>query len=1202
MRMIQGRIGTDGVAHSRHTALRPTFCARWVALALRTVLTALTALITVVESPEARSQDSASSLPVSMPAGTTYEVVDAFPGLRFPPGRDDILGLTSPPRRTNELFATGQNGTVLVITNLAVPTRSVFLDLTDRTFRGAPSIEPGLVGLAFHPQYDLNRQFFVFYTRTNSATRKMYDTLSRFETDPANPARALASSEKILFSQVDVWPERQGGDLQFGPDGYLYVSLGDGGGHGGILNSQRIDKDFFSGILRIDVDGRTGSLAPHPHAALGTGYRIPPDNPFVGARSFMGKSVVPGAIRTEFWAVGLRNPFRMAFDSLTGELYTADVGEVRVEEINRIVRGGNYGWNFLEGQSPHSGARPLAGTLRPPLFQYGHAATDQGVHGKAVIGGMVYRGPRYPGLQGKYLFADYASRQVVALNLNGTGKATASVLATTPRGITGFAIHPLTGEILMVERDGGRIVKIVDRSEDLPKAAPEPSPAPAPALAQSPVTAPVIPVNRPEPAPAQTTVVPPAPVAVDSPVTVAVASIPPPVLASVPASVPASVVVSAPISRQKSTPIHAPASDRVVDSAPAARVVGVAVPPPTAAIEFAALPLSTTGIAPEASVKDPTPEKPVPTYAAAPSPPSGRIGRATAAVEAARPSTNASAAPLPPLTPTRSTWELGSNQDPSTSVVVPYHEFGVQNNREDAPPGAVSRLSQDPLFQGSSNPGPDDDYYFAGIYPAGFNGLETLLAVPNDEPLSAWERSLTAGDPANRIHFLLSPEQVIPGASMRLSFEFGTAGSMVGGVFRSGFSLHEIAVRFRNRMGVTTPLYVRRLARPTTAILEFTAEQVSALEGPNSIEFVRTGPKESSASHWLDYDFVKLEAVPPVRSVWQLGTDEDQARTTVIPFQEFGSENERVDAAPGRVSRLPGDPAYVEESNPGPDDDYYFAGSYPAGFNGLESPLEIPGDEPASSWERFLTAADPYNRIHVVLTPAQVASGAWLRLSFEFAKGGSAYGGVARPGFADHEVVVRFRNGAGVSTPLYSRKISRPSVGVLDFKASQVKATAGPNTIEFVRTGPRVRGASYWLAYDYVKLEVVPASTVAAAATKARNERAAAAQRTQRLRSALPEAFAPGRSVAHGAETVNGVEYLTLTYVIPEPPVPGVGHRVEVSEDLVRWKPAPVVTMADRVEAGHRVITVRDTVPLKAGVTRFFRVRVSADDEAAPAP
>ncbi|MEN9674682.1 MAG: hypothetical protein RIS76_578, partial [Verrucomicrobiota bacterium] len=402
------------------------------------------------------------ALPLEAPS-SEFELVNAFPNLRFSLANDRIVGLAVPPDSTNELFITGQLGRILVISNLAAPTKTVFLDVSDVTFSGG---ESGLVGLAFHPQYADNRQFYVYYTRTNRDVGRTFITVSRFLTDPANPYRALRDSEQVILSQPDRDFVHQSGDLQFGPDGYLYVPIGDEGGQNDpYRSSQHIDENFFSGILRLDVDERPGSLAPNPHPAVGTGYRIPPDNPFVGATSFNGKPVNPSSVRTEFWAVGLRNPHRIHFDRETGDLYTGDVGGVRREEVNLVVKGANYGWSYYEGSlvNPASpiGPPPAGVTFTPPIYEYTRSGGDPNNQGQAVIGGLMFRGTNYPSLTGKYIFGDFVTAHVWAMTFLGTNRPTVSRLVSGDYGPTAFGIHPGTGEILLVQRNGERISRLV---------------------------------------------------------------------------------------------------------------------------------------------------------------------------------------------------------------------------------------------------------------------------------------------------------------------------------------------------------------------------------------------------------------------------------------------------------------------------------------------------------------------------------------------------------------------------------------------------------------------------------------------------------------------------------------------------------------------------------------------------------------------
>ena len=363
------------------------------------------------------------------------------------------IAIVSPPGETNRLFIVEQIGRIQVVTNLTgTPGISTFLNITNRVnFNG----EQGLLGLAFHPKYAENGYFYVFYVTPSPRV----DRLARYQVT-ADPNVADPNSQQILFSQVDDFGNHNGGDLHFGPDGYLYVSLGDEGDGGDPQrNSQRIDKDFFSSILRIDVDKREGNLPPNPHPARNntTNYFVPADNPFVGATHFNGLAITNvSLVRTEIWAIGLRNPWRMSFDRDTGMLWVGDVGQGAREEIDIITKGGNYGWYFREGTIRYSGApTPPAGfSSIDPVYDY--PRTD----GASVTGGLVYRGDRISQLYGAYLFADYVSGNFWALRLNENGKGVVQRLLGDS-GIAAFGTDPSNGDVLVADVNDGRIRRLV---------------------------------------------------------------------------------------------------------------------------------------------------------------------------------------------------------------------------------------------------------------------------------------------------------------------------------------------------------------------------------------------------------------------------------------------------------------------------------------------------------------------------------------------------------------------------------------------------------------------------------------------------------------------------------------------------------------------------------------------------------------------
>ena len=369
--------------------------------------------------------------------------------------------IVSPPGETNRLFVLEKTGDVVVITNLAAPTRTVFMRVTNDLVTAG---EAGLLGMAFHPGFATNKHFYLFYMLTNHGHSNYFDRLSRFEVDPANPNRGLIESELPLFSQEDDTAFHNAGDLHFGPDGYLYISMGDEGAP--IFNVQRIDRDLYSAILRIDVDRRATNLSPNVHPAIHytagvPNYFIPADNPFIGATSFNGAAVNPSQVRTEFWAVGFRNPWRFTIDEQTGVIYCADVGEATREEIDVVLKGGNYGWNYREGSiaRPGSPGPPAAFSAINPIADYGHGtATNQG---NSVIGGIVYRGQRFPELHGAYVFADVASGHIWYLRSDGSTNPVPFHWLATEGGIAAFAADPRNGDILLADHIDNRIRRLI---------------------------------------------------------------------------------------------------------------------------------------------------------------------------------------------------------------------------------------------------------------------------------------------------------------------------------------------------------------------------------------------------------------------------------------------------------------------------------------------------------------------------------------------------------------------------------------------------------------------------------------------------------------------------------------------------------------------------------------------------------------------
>jgi len=203
-------------------------------------------------------------------------------------------------------------------------------------------------------------------------------------------------------------------------------------------------------------------------------------------------------------------------------------------------------------------------------------------------------------------------------------------------------------------------------------------------------------------------------------------------------------------------------------------------------------------------------------------------------------------------------WQIGVDDNPAVSPYTPFAEFSSENGRNDAPPGLVTRLAGDPQYNATTNPGRDDDHYQAGSYPAGFNGLTSVLSVPNAEPNVAWERSLTWADRTNRVHFHLTAAQAA--APLRLSVEFAGGGWYSNGVVQAGFSAHEVVMRWRNGQGTSTLIGSHWITGPSNVVATLAAGSAGAAAGPNTLELARLGPGGGVSSQWVQFDYLRLES------------------------------------------------------------------------------------------------------------------------------------------------------------------------------------------------------------------------------------------------------------------------------------------------------------------------------------------------------
>jgi glucose/arabinose dehydrogenase len=340
------------------------------------------------------------------------------------------LGLEQPNDGSNRLFVVEQGGTIRIVQNGAVLAQP-FLDISSKIVTGG---EMGLLGLTFHPAFQQNGKFYVNYVRSLSG--QIQTVIAEYTASPANANTVDAATERILLTvdQVGNFTNHKAGQLAFGPDGFLYFGLGDGGSEGDPFGHGQNTQTLLGKLMRIDVSATNPGLQ----------YRIPPDNPFVA-----------GGGLPEIWAFGFRNPWRFSFDRTSGRLFLADVGQDMFEEVDIVQKGGNYGWNIMEGLhcfNPPTGCNMNGLTL--PIAEYSHS------EGNAVIGGYVYHGSSIPILQGMYVLGDLGTGKVRVLQETTPNVFTRTLVATTGKTISSLG-QDQSGELYVLDYAGGNVYRIV---------------------------------------------------------------------------------------------------------------------------------------------------------------------------------------------------------------------------------------------------------------------------------------------------------------------------------------------------------------------------------------------------------------------------------------------------------------------------------------------------------------------------------------------------------------------------------------------------------------------------------------------------------------------------------------------------------------------------------------------------------------------
>jgi glucose/arabinose dehydrogenase len=374
--------------------------------------------------------DDNGSTGAPLPVNYDYGLENSFPRLGF----NHPVDLQNAGDGSDRIFVVEQAGVIKVFANVdTVETAGTFLDISAQVASGG---ERGLLGLAFHPEYETNGYFYAYYTpNTASVTR-----LSRFQVSAGDPDAADARSEGVLLEITQDYSNHNGGQIGFGPDGYLYIAVGDEGGAGDPKDQAQDPTTLHGSILRIDVDSDDQG-----------NYGIPPDNPF--AINIKG-------YRPEIFAYGLRNPWRFSFDPVSNRMWAGDVGQGNWEEIDIIEKGRNYGWDCREGKhdfdaNQRSAVCDTVRNLVEPVWDYPH-----GDGNLSVTGGHVYRGPSLSSLAGAYIFADFNSGWIWGLNYDGGADVEVFKVYEADVRVSSFGIDE-ANELYVCGYDDGHIYRIV---------------------------------------------------------------------------------------------------------------------------------------------------------------------------------------------------------------------------------------------------------------------------------------------------------------------------------------------------------------------------------------------------------------------------------------------------------------------------------------------------------------------------------------------------------------------------------------------------------------------------------------------------------------------------------------------------------------------------------------------------------------------